>query len=95
MQDDLVSLDITAGGPNRLWPTDVTEHKTTKGMLNFCAIKDGSSERIVGSSTGSRMKAWMAVQTLQNTVACRGYVARCIAPPDSQSQGVHGSSSTF
>lgn len=61
MQDDLISGDFTAGGPNQVWLTDVTEHKTTKDKLNLYAIKGGFSERIVGNSTGSRMKAWLAV----------------------------------
>ena len=28
VHDDLVERDFTAGGPNELWLTDITEHKT-------------------------------------------------------------------
>ena len=34
--------EFTATGPNQLWLTDITEHKTSEGKLYLCAIKDGS-----------------------------------------------------
>ncbi len=33
VHDDLVQLDFTATAPNRLWPADITEHRTTEGKL--------------------------------------------------------------
>jgi len=38
--DDLVRRDFTAPGPNQLWLTDLTEHRTDEGRLYLCAIKD-------------------------------------------------------
>ena len=48
--DDLVERDFTATGPNQLWLTDITEHRTREGKLDLCALKDVWSNRIVGYS---------------------------------------------
>jgi len=55
-----------------LWLTDITEHPTAEGKLYRCAIKDCYSNRIVGYSLDSRMKAALAVSALRNAVALRG-----------------------
>lgn len=86
VHDDLVERDFTAGSPNELWLTDVSEHKTAEGKLYMCAIKDVFSERIVGYSIDSRMKARLAVQALHNAVARRGDVAGCVVHSDRGSQ---------
>lgn len=64
VHDDHVRRDFTATGPNRLWLTDNTEHHTSEGKLYLCAVKDVSSNRIVGYSIDSPMKAALAVDTL-------------------------------
>jgi transposase InsO family protein len=61
--DDLVERDFTATGANQLWLTDITEHRTGEGKLYMCAVKDVWSNRIVGYSIDSRMKARLAVQS--------------------------------
>lgn len=71
VHDDLVGRDFTATGPNKLWLTDITEHRTDEGKLYLCAIKDVYSNRIVGYSIDSRMKASLAVSALRNAVALR------------------------
>ncbi|BDE14937.1 hypothetical protein MKCMC460_37970 [Mycobacterium sp. 20KCMC460] len=53
MHDDLVERDFTAEGPNQLWLSDITEHRTGEGKLYLCAIKDVFSNRIVGYSIDS------------------------------------------
>src|SRR5690625_5101334 len=60
VHDDLVERDFTADAPNRLWLTDITEHRTGEGKLYLCAIKDVYSGRIVGYSMDSRMKSRLA-----------------------------------
>jgi putative transposase len=55
--DELVRRNFTADGPNHLWLADITEHGTGEGKLYLCAIKDCFSNRIVGWSIDSRMKA--------------------------------------
>lgn len=77
---------FAADGPNELWLTDITEHKTAEGKLYLCAIKDVYSNRIVGYSIDSRMKSRLAVQALENAVAMRGDVAGCVVHSDRGSQ---------
>jgi len=86
VHDDLVRRVFTADEPNRLWLTDITEHRTGEGKLYLCAIKDVCSNRIVGYSIDSRMKARLAVNALDNAVARRGDVAGCILHSDRGSQ---------
>lgn len=69
--DDLVRRDFTAPGPNRLWLTDITEHRTGEGKLYLCAIKDVWSNRIVGYSISDRMTSQIAVDALNSAVARR------------------------
>jgi transposase InsO family protein len=88
--DDLVQRDFTADGPNTLWLVDITEHWTGEGKLYLCAIKDCFSNKIVGYSIDSRMKARLAVRALENAVARRAAagadVAGCIVHADRGSQ---------
>ena len=69
--DDLVRRDFTATAPNELWLTDITEHWTREGKLYMCAIKDVYSNRIVGWSIDSRMKARLVVAAIEMAVARR------------------------
>jgi putative transposase len=84
--DDLVRRVFIAEAPNELWLTDITEHWTGEGKLYLCAVKDVYSNRIVGYSIDSRMKARLAVSALDNAVARRGDVAGCILHSDRGSQ---------
>jgi transposase InsO family protein len=71
VHDDLVRRRFTAERRDRLWLTDITEHHTGDGKLYLCAIKDVYSNRIVGYSIDSRMKARLAVAALTNAVTLR------------------------
>jgi putative transposase len=84
--DDLVRRVFLADEPNTLWLTDITEHWTGEGKLYLCAIKDVFSNRIVGYSIDSRMKARLAVTALDNAVMRRGDTAGCILHSDRGSQ---------
>ena len=86
VHDDRVQRNFTASGPNELWLTDITEHRTGEGKVYLCAIKDVYSNRIVGYSIDSRMKSQLAVTALNNAVARRGGVAGCIVHSDRGSQ---------
>jgi putative transposase len=86
VHDDLVCRDFTAAAPNRLWLADITEHRTTEGKLYLCAIKDVCSNRIVGYSIDSRIRARLAVTALTNAVARRDEVAGCVVHTDRGSQ---------
>ncbi len=86
VHDDLVGRIFTADGPNRLWLTDITEHRTNEGKLYLCAVKDVYSNRIVGYSISDRMKSRLAVNAIEHAVARRGDVAGCIVHSDRGSQ---------
>ena len=86
VHDDRVRRDFTADALNRLWLTDITEHRTEEGKLYLCAVKDVFSGRIVGYSISGRMKARLAVNALDNAVSRRGDVAGCIVHSDRGSQ---------
>jgi len=84
--EDLVRRDFHAGAPNELWLADITEHWTKEGKLYVCAVKDVFSNRIVGYSIDSRMKARLAVAAIESAAARRGEVAGCILHSDRGSQ---------
>ena len=86
VHDDLVKKVFTAPAPNLVWLTDITEHATAEGKLYLCAIKDVYSNRIVGYSIDSRMKASLAVAALRNAVALRAPLAGLIVHSDRGSQ---------
>ncbi|TWD81389.1 transposase InsO family protein [Kribbella amoyensis] len=86
VHDDLVKRGVSAAGPNLIWLTDITEHATAEGKLYLCAIKDVYSNRIVGYSIGSRMKASLAVSALRNAIALRAPTANLIVHSDRGSQ---------
>ncbi|MEV6432975.1 IS3 family transposase [Nocardia sp. NPDC051463] len=78
VHDDLVRRRFTATSPNTVWLTDLTEHATGEGKLYLCAIKDVYSNRIVGYSIDSRMKASLAVSALNHAVAFRSPIATVV-----------------
>lgn len=85
--EDLVRREFTAAAPNELWLTDLTEHRTREGKVYVCAIKDVFSNRIVGWSIDSRMKARLVVAAIEMAVARRdGDVAGCVVHSDRGSQ---------
>ena len=74
VHDDFVRREFSAGRPNELWLTDITEHPTGEGKLYLCAVKDACSKRIVGYSISDRMTSHLAVNALRNALALRGPV---------------------
>jgi len=77
---------FAADAPNRLWLTDITEHRTLEGKLYLCAVKDVYANRIVGYSIDSRMTSRLAVSALESAVARRGDVSGCVVHSDRGSQ---------
>jgi transposase InsO family protein len=86
VHDDLVVRRFTAAEPNRLWLTDLTEHRTSQGKLYLCAVKDVYSNRIVGYSIDDRMKASLAVGALRMAVRRRGCPTGTVVHSDRGSQ---------
>lgn len=93
VHDDLVNREFTADAPNRLWLTDITEHRTGEGKVYLCAVKDAFSNRIVGYSISDRMKARLAVDALEDAVGRRGNPVGVIVHSDRGSQAVFNRSS--
>ena len=48
LHEVVVQRNFTAPAPDLVWLTDITEHRTAKGRLYACVIKDVCSNRIVG-----------------------------------------------
>ncbi len=91
VHDDLVNCQFTAQERNQVELTDITEHRTVKGKLNVCAIKDLYSNRIVGYSIDSRVKASLAVAGLRNAVEQRDPVGTIVHSDRGRNPG-HASS---
>jgi len=86
VHDDHVKRNFTADEPNKLWLTDIPEHRTKEGKLYNCSIKDVFGNRIVGYANAPRMKAKLAVDALEMAVAHRGYPEGVIVHSDRGSQ---------
>ena len=63
--------EFTATAPNPVWLTDISEHPTREGKLYICAVKDVFSNRIVGYSIDSRMRASLAAAAIRNAIGLR------------------------
>jgi transposase InsO family protein len=61
---DLVRRGFTAGGPDRLWMTDITEHPTREGKVYCCAVIDAFSRMVVGWSIDSRQTGLLVTNAL-------------------------------
>jgi putative transposase len=73
--DDHVDRYFTADVINVKWLVDSTEHWTMEGKVHLCAMKDCTSNRIVGYAIDSRTTsepALIALGTAPALVASRG-----------------------
>jgi putative transposase len=86
VHDDHVQRKFTAAAPNLLWLVDITEHRTAEGKLYACMVKDCYSNRIVGYSLDSRMKASLAVAALSMAIQRRKPQAGLVVHSDRGSQ---------
>lgn len=87
VHDDLLAYEdqhgvtrhrFTAERPDRVWLTDISEHSTSEGKLYLCAVKDCFSNKIVGYSIDSRMKADLAVAAIRNAIMLRNPVGTIV-----------------
>ena len=65
VHDDLVKRVFVADVPDRLWATDVTEHRTSTGKVYCCAVIDAYSRMVVGWSIATHVRAELVVDALQ------------------------------
>ena len=68
---DLVERMFTRTQPNRLWVTDITEHRTREGKVYCAVVLDTFSRRVVGWSIDSSQTAALVTNALGMAIANR------------------------
>ncbi|CAN5560301.1 hypothetical protein BH18ACT3_BH18ACT3_15480 [soil metagenome] len=86
---DLVNRDFARTEPNRLWLTDITEHRTREGKVYCAVVLDAFSRRIVGWRVAANMKTAMVLDALEMARRSRGNarLIGLVAHSDAGSQG--------
>ena len=80
--EDLLSRNFTAPAVNRVWLTDVTEHKTREGTLYCCAVLDLYSRRVVGWAIDRRNEAALVNDALTMAANSRATTSQTILHSD-------------
>jgi putative transposase len=62
--EDLVQRIFTADAPDRVWFTDITQHRASDGWVYCCAVIDAYSRRIVGWSIADHIRTELVVDAL-------------------------------
>lgn len=68
---DLVDRQFSREGPNQLWVTDITEHKTREGKLYCAVVLDAYSRRVVGWSIDASPTAALVTNALGMAIDSR------------------------
>jgi putative transposase len=63
--EDRVQRRFSADRPNKLWFTDITQHRTAEGWVYCAAVLDVYSRRIVGWSIANHLRTELVVDALQ------------------------------
>ena len=63
--DDPVKRQFTADRPDRVWFTDITQHRAADGWVHCCAVIDAWSRRIVGWSIADHIRTELVVDALE------------------------------
>ena len=66
--EDLVKRVFDVDAPNRLWITDITEHRTDEGRVYLAAVTDAFSRRVIGWSIADHIRAELVVDALQMAI---------------------------
>jgi putative transposase len=61
---DLVNRQFAADGPDRLWVTDITQHRTGQGWLYCAVVLDVFSRRVVGWSIADHLRTELVADAL-------------------------------
>jgi putative transposase len=62
---DLVNRRFTADRPDRLWVTDITQHRTGQGWLYCAVVLDVYSRRVVGWSIADHLRTELVIDALE------------------------------
>jgi transposase InsO family protein len=65
VHDDLVARQFRADGPDRLWVTDITQHRSSEGWVYLAVVLDVWSRRVVGWAISDRITADIVVDALE------------------------------
>jgi putative transposase len=84
---DLVERMFTREAPNRLWVTDITEHRTYEGKVYCAVVLDTFSRRVVGWSIDASQTAALVTNALGVAIANRDPQAGGIIHSDHGVQG--------
>ncbi len=63
--EDLVRRVFAADAPNRVWFTDITQHRASDGWVYCCAVIDAYSRRIVGWSIADHIRTELVADALE------------------------------
>jgi putative transposase len=63
--EDLVKRQFVADRPDRVWFTDITQHRAGDGWVYCCAVIDAYSRRIVGWSIADHLRTELVVDALE------------------------------
>ena len=63
--EDLVKRVFTADAPDRVWFTDITQHRARDGWVYCCAVIDAYTRRIVGWSIADHIRTELVVDALE------------------------------
>jgi putative transposase len=61
---DLVNRQFRAEGPDRLWVTDITQHRTGEGWVYAAVVLDVFSRRVVGWSIADHLRTELVADAL-------------------------------
>lgn len=62
--DDLVRRQFHADAPDRLWVTDITQHRASEGWVYAAVVLDVFSRRVVGWSIADHLRTELVVDAL-------------------------------
>jgi transposase InsO family protein len=84
--EDLVNREFTRTEPDRLWVTDITEHRSREGKLYCCVVLDAHSRRVVGWSIDAAPTALLTTNALTMAIENRRPDAGLIVHADHGTQ---------
>ena len=83
---DLVNRQFHPSGPNELWVTDITQHRTREGWVYCAAVLDAWSRRIVGWSIADHLRTELVVDAITMATWRRPEAANTILHSDHGTQ---------
>ena len=83
---DHVNRDFARPGPNQLWGTDITEHRTREGKVYCAVVLDTFSRRVVGWAIDASAEASLTTNALSMAIEQRAPPAGTVIHSDQGTQ---------